>query len=303
VADVPLALALAAGTLAAVNPCGFALLPVYLSTLVLSDDGAPGSSGALLGSARPAPARAVGRALVSTAAITIGFAGVFGVFGLALTPVAGAVQRHLPWFTVILGATLVAAGGWLLAGRSLPGLTALAGRGPAVTRSLPSMVAFGAAYALASLGCTVGPFLAIVVSSFRAGSTLDGVALFLAYAAGMGLVVGAAALLTALARGSLVRRVRGLTPLLSRLGGAVMILAGGYVAYYGWYELRVLDGGDPADPVVEAAGEVQGWLAAGVDRLGVAALAAAFAVLLAAAGLLTWRARRRTPRFRDDRLR
>jgi cytochrome c biogenesis protein CcdA len=280
-ADVPLALALAAGTLAAVNPCGFALLPVYLSTLVLGGAGAP----------HPSRGQAVGWALVSTAAITLGFAAVFGVFGLALTPVAGAVQRHLPWFTVILGVSLVAAGGWLLAGRNLPGLTALAGRGPAVTRSLPSMVAFGAAYALASLGCTIGPFLAIVVSSFRTGSIVDGVALYLAYAAGMGLVVGAAALLTALARGSLVRRVRGLTPVLSRLGGAVMILAGGYVAYYGWYELRVLDGGDPADPVVEAAAEVQGWLAGGLDRVGAPLLAAAFAALLGVAGLLAWRRR------------
>ena len=32
-----LALALAAGLLAAVNPCGFALLPAYLSLLVLDD--------------------------------------------------------------------------------------------------------------------------------------------------------------------------------------------------------------------------------------------------------------------------
>jgi hypothetical protein len=37
-----------------------------------------------------------------------------------------------------------------------------------------------------------------------------------------------------------------------------MILTGGYVAYYGRYEPGVLDGGDPADPVVEAAGEVRG---------------------------------------------
>ena len=33
-----LALALAAGMLAAVNPCGFALLPAYLSVLVIGDD-------------------------------------------------------------------------------------------------------------------------------------------------------------------------------------------------------------------------------------------------------------------------
>jgi hypothetical protein len=35
--QAPLALALAAGMLAAVNPCGFALLPAYLSLLVVGD--------------------------------------------------------------------------------------------------------------------------------------------------------------------------------------------------------------------------------------------------------------------------
>lgn len=41
-------LAIAAGMLAAVNPCGFALLPAYLSVLVLGDDspGQPGPSAA-----------------------------------------------------------------------------------------------------------------------------------------------------------------------------------------------------------------------------------------------------------------
>ncbi|MDG4856683.1 hypothetical protein P8605_00620 [Streptomyces sp. T-3] len=36
--DLPLAIALSAGMLAAVNPCGFALLPAYLSLLILGDD-------------------------------------------------------------------------------------------------------------------------------------------------------------------------------------------------------------------------------------------------------------------------
>ncbi len=34
---IPVGLALAAGTLAVVNPCGFALLPAYASLLVLGD--------------------------------------------------------------------------------------------------------------------------------------------------------------------------------------------------------------------------------------------------------------------------
>ena len=78
-----LALALGAGMLAAVNPCGFALLPAYLSLLVVGDQPAT----------RP---RAVGRALALTAAMTSGFVVVFGVFGLAVAPFAAGVQRYLP---------------------------------------------------------------------------------------------------------------------------------------------------------------------------------------------------------------
>jgi cytochrome c biogenesis protein CcdA len=271
VGDLPLALAVAAGTLAALNPCGFVLLPVYLSALILS--GAPSRG------------RAVVRALVTAASVTAGFAAVFAVFGLALVPVADVVQRHLPWFTVALGLALLPVGAWLLAGREIPVLR-WSGPGPALRGSAASMVAFGAAYALASLGCTVGPFLAIVVSAFRAGSTPDGIVLLLAYAAGMGLVVGTAALAVALTRTELIGRLRRLAPVVSRAGGAVVVIAGVYVAYYGWYELRLRRGGDAADPVVEAAAAVQGWIEQAVGWLGPIVLLAAFVAALAVAGLL-----------------
>jgi cytochrome c biogenesis protein CcdA len=274
---MPVALAMAAGMLAAVNPCGFALLPAYLSLLVVGDD-APG---------RPA---AVARALGSTAAMTAGFVGVFGLFGLVVAPAAGAVQQHLPWAAVGFGLLLAGLGGWLVAGRQLPGPRLR--RGPAVTRSPASMALFGAGYAVASLGCTIGPFLAIVAASFRAGSPLAGAALFVGYAAGMGLVVAAVALAVALSRSWLVGRLRRAAPVISRLGGALLVLAGGYVAYYGWYEVRVLHGGSAADPVVDGAGVVQRWLAGGLDRLGVPVVAAVFGLLLGGALAAGWAHRR-----------
>ena len=80
--------------------------------------------------------------------------------------------------------------------------------------------------------------------------------------------------------------------MVSRAGGVVVALAGAYVAYYGWYERRLRRGGEPADPLVEAAGAVQRRLADGVDRLGVVPLAVVFALALAAAALLGWRSRR-----------
>jgi cytochrome c biogenesis protein CcdA len=80
-----IALALAAGLVAAVNPCGFALLPAYLSFLV-------GESGADEGSRLTAVARALGL----TAAMTLGFVAVFGGFGLLAAPAADALARNLP---------------------------------------------------------------------------------------------------------------------------------------------------------------------------------------------------------------
>jgi cytochrome c biogenesis protein CcdA len=256
---VPLALALAAGVLAAVNPCGFALLPAYLSILISGD-------------------RGVARALTLTAGMTAGFLAVFGAFGLVLAPAAGALQRHLPWFTIGFGVLLALLGGWLAAGRQLPALPWKPSRAPTLTRSLPSMALFGAAYALASLSCTVGPFLAIVVSSLRAGSTLAGVALFGAYAAGMGLVVGTAAVAVALARASVLRRIRAGAGALSRAGGVLLVVTGAYVAWYGWYEVHA--GTRAADPVVRFGSDVQRAFASGLSGLGVGVLAAVFAALV-----------------------
>lgn len=265
--DLPLALALTAGMLAAANPCGFALLPAYLSLLVLGDDS-------------PTRGAAVGRALAATAAMTAGFASVFALFGLAIAPVAGQVQQHLPWFTIVFGLLLVLVGGWLLAGRDLPALLPKLRRAPTVTRSVPSMALFGAAYAIASLGCTIAPFLAIVVSTFRSGSAFEGVVLFAAYAAGMGVIVGAAALSVALTRTARVGRLRRLGSVASRLGDGLLLLVGAYVAYYGWYEIRVLHGGNASDPVIDTVGTAQRWIADNLDRIGVPAVAAAFGVLL-----------------------
>ena len=125
-------------------------------------------------------------------------------------------------------------------------------------------------------------------------AVLAGIGLFLAYAAGMGLVVGTTAVALALANASLVRRLRRLAPLVARAGGLLMALAGGYVAYYGWYETRVLRGGRAGDPVVDALGRGQGWLAGGIDRLGPLPWLGA----LAAAVLIAIWGRRRAARSR-----
>ncbi len=284
--DAPFGLALAAGMVAAVNPCGFALLPAYLSLLVVGET--------------PGRVAAVGRALVATAAMTAGFSGVFLIFGLAVVPVAGEIQGRLPWVTIAIGALLVLLGAWLATGRELPGMQLPRPGGRAISRNPWSMAVFGFAYAIASLSCTIGPFLAIVVTSFRAGSVVSGLGLFAAYAVGMGVTVGIAAIAVALAQGALVRRLRRAAPVISRVGGVLLMVAGAYVAYYGWWETRVLAGAPAEDPIVTTVLEVQRRLSEGLGSLGFGVLLTVFVALCAVALVLVLVARRSPARGQHD---
>lgn len=259
--------AVAAGLVAAFNPCGFAMLPAYLTLVVLGEDRSAGS------------VAAVSRALAATAMMALGFLIVFGGFGLLIAPLAGQVQRFLPFVTVVIGVVLVAIGGWLLSGREMTILLPKP-RGGAPTGQLGSMFGYGLAYALASLSCTVGPFLAVTGQTFRSDSPGLGVLAFVAYGAGMTLVVGVLAVAVALAGATAATSVRRLLPYVNRLAGGLLVLAGGYVAYYGIYEVRLFYGsGSAADPVIDAAGAVQQWLSATVDRIGILPLVGVLAAL------------------------
>ncbi|MGB3687096.1 MAG: cytochrome c biogenesis protein CcdA [Ornithinimicrobium sp.] len=287
--DGTAALALAAGMLAALNPCGFALLPAYLSLLVTGDDD-------------PSAGTAVLRAVRMTAAMTAGFASVFAVFGLAVIPVASSVQRYLPWFSLVVGLLLVAAGIWQLSGRSLAMPQIWRRSGP-VTSSLGSMFGFGVAYALASLTCTIAPFLAVVVSAFRSDDVAAGLVLFVLYAAGMGLVVGAAAIAVALAQGAVVARARRFGAYAPTIAAGLLVLVGGYVAYYGWWEIRVLRGDDPSDPVIDTALGAQQWIANAVNDVGALGFAAIVLALLTLAVLPRLLRRRLSHYDAEDRVR
>ena len=241
---------------AAFNPCGFAMLPAYL-TLVID----PQNNGQLT---------AVRRALAATASMALGFLVVFGSFGLLTVSVASTVQRYLPYVTLAIGAILFVMGIWLLSGRELrvPNLVGGSGRW-APTARLGSMFGYGVGYAIASLSCTIGPFLAVTGTSLRRGSPAQGVLVYLAYAAGIALVVGVLAVAVALASSSMVDRMRAVLPYVNRVSGLILVVVGLYVGYYGVYEIRLFTaGGSADDPVISAAGRLQRVLAGWVYEHG-----------------------------------
>ncbi|ALG15224.1 hypothetical protein AOZ06_32615 [Kibdelosporangium phytohabitans] len=256
--------------LAAVNPCGFAMLPAYL-TLVSAGSGL--------------------RALAATALMALGFLVVFGVFGLVITPLGTSIQAYTPAVTVVIGLGMAVVGGLMVAGRQFSLLPRTVKGAP--TARLPSMFGYGLGYAVVSLSCTIGPFLAVTSATFRAGSVWTGVAAYLVYGLGMALVVGVLAVTVALAGTAFTTGLRRVLPYVQRIGGVILVLAGLYVAYYGVYELLVFHGDQPAkDPIVDAAAALQSQLAVLVDQIGPLAAVIAL-VVLTGLGLWAARARRR----------
>lgn len=268
-------LAIGAGLLAALNPCGFALLPAYLSSFVIGD-------------APPDRRTALRRALKATVALTLGFGLVFVAVGFAITSFAAALQAYLPWFTAALGLVLALAGGWVALGRNLPQVR-LRGRAARQARpvaaSWPAMFGFGISYGIASVSCTLAPFLAVVTAGLRSTNPATGLVLFAVYTLGMGLTVGVAALSVALAHRGIVTSMRRVGAIVPRLAGVVLAIGGLYITWYAVWEIRVLHGDLAHDPVVSIALDAQTWLSTHAHQAGPIGLGAVL-ILLAGIALI-----------------
>jgi cytochrome c-type biogenesis protein len=224
-AALPLGFAFALGMTAAVNPCGFALLPSYLGLYL----------GTTPTEHRPWAAQ-VGRALQVSAAMTISFVVLFGAAGLLLGALGEAAGQWLPWISMTTGVVLAVVGGRLLAGGSLSGPAAerLADRlGPVAQRTgLLGYAAYGVAFALSSLGCTLPLFLTVVGAGLARGGVVGALNQFVLYALGMGLVVSVLTVLFGLLGRAAVVRVRSAGAFLQPLSAVLLLATGGYIVYY-----------------------------------------------------------------------
>jgi cytochrome c biogenesis protein CcdA len=275
VIDAPIGFAFAAGMVAAFNPCGFALLPAYISWFLGTASAGEGD--------QPQPTAVLAlRAVRVSLALTAGFAAVFLLAGTLITQASVTVQQYTPWLTVLIGVALVPVGLATMAGWqpkvALP--TIQRGSGG---RDLRSMFWFGVSYATVSLSCTIPAFLVAVSGVLDRGGLVNGLTVFGAYALGMGAVLTLLTVALAVFHQGLVVRLRRILPVIPRVAGALLAVAGAYVAYYGVYEIQLERGGDlpagPVDWVGERSGEVVRWVdGLGTTRIGLVALAVAVIV-------------------------
>jgi cytochrome c-type biogenesis protein len=241
-----LSLAIVAGVLATFNPCGFALLPAYMGMIAAANEG-----------------RSKAQALISglrfASGMTVGFILLFGTFGLVFAPFASAISRYLPIVTIVVGLLIVALGFWLLLGRKVGGGGSLI-KGWSPGGGWFSQVGYGLTFAIVSLSCTLGPFLAVTGASIRSSDFFGIVFTFIAFALGMGAAVTVIAVATALIGSQVSVWMRSKSEVISRVTGSLVILAGLYVAWFGWFEWRVNSGEQIGDPIIDAVTDAQAWV-------------------------------------------
>ena len=262
--SAPVALAFTAGMVATFNPCGFSLLPAYLGAFVAGDATDQRTDQRVM--------RAVGVA----AAVSLGFVVVFATAGLIIDQLTSATRQRLPWVTIIIGAVLVLAGIAMVLGWK----PSIAMRGPNLAsgrRGIAAMTGYGATFAIASLSCTIGPFLAVTGAALTQ-STTQGIATYVAYALGMGTIILAISVAAALAHTTLTRAMRNLTRVVTRLGGGLMIAAGGYAIWYGRWELGVYAGDVEGDPFIDSIEDLRLRIVETIEVIGAARIALAVAL-------------------------
>jgi hypothetical protein len=163
-------------------------------------------------------------------------------------------------------------------------------------RSGQSMFVFGISYAIASISCALPLFTNAVAGTFRRENLPSSIAVFVAYSLGMTLVLLSLTVSMGMARQSLVRWLRRALPYVTRASGLLLVVAGGYLAHYGWYERRV-QGGDvtgstAVDIVTGWSDDIARWVNdVGPTRIGLLLALGLSAVLTATFGT---RARRRS---------
>jgi cytochrome c-type biogenesis protein len=248
-----IALALTSGALAAFNPCGFAMLPAYLASFVTTDQGEPSLAHRIL------------RAAKVGAAVTAGFVVVFGTIGFIFQEISDTLGTAIPLVTAVIGVCLAVLGVAMLFGYqpkfALPRLQTNTS-----SKNTKAMFLYGISYAVVSLSCTLPIFILQVVKNAQRNGIASGVISYFAYAIGMGMVVIALTVAVAFAQQGFVKGMRRVLPYVNKAAAVLLVLAGSYVAYYGWFERQLLTGdgeakgGGLADWALRKNGTFSTWI-------------------------------------------
>ena len=233
---LPFGYAFGAGMVSAVNPCGFAMLPVYLTLYLGAKESEFRQKSVFF---------RLLKAFWIAFVVTAGFALLFGLVGAIVSAGGSFLMGVMPWLAVFVGIGLMFLGVWMLLGNTISShfFLAVAGRiSDPRKMSVLGFFLFGIAFGATSLSCTLPIFLMVVGSSVAAGDFSGGLLQFLSYILGMGSVMLILTLGIALVKeGVVVGTLRKILPYVQKISALLLLLAGGYIVYY-WLSSDLLLG-------------------------------------------------------------
>jgi len=220
---LPVGYAFAAGMVASVNPCGVLLLPSYalyqLGTEEADFDEVPAIKRAL-------------KALLIGGTATAGFIAIFAIAGSILAAGGRWLISVFPYAGLAIGGVMIVLGLWLLVTHRTIGIMAASRVAISPQRNLRNVFLFGIVYAFGSLSCTLPIFLVVVGGSLANRGLLAALGQFIGYALGMGTVLIAVTVGTALFRETVSRLLRRIVPQVHRVSALFLVGAGAYLIYY-----------------------------------------------------------------------
>jgi len=266
--DARLATSFTAGLLAAINPCGFVLLPTYLLYFLGMENLRPG-----------AERTSVSRALAVSLSVSAGFMSVFIVIGVITKWSTNWFLDKAPYISLVIGLLLVALGIAMLFGYRPPFTTPKLDVGQR-DRSVLSMFVFGIAYAVASIGCTIGLFLSVVLGGVAKQGVMTGIAAIALYGLGMALLITGLTVTLAMANTAVLKFLRKGMAWFEYVAGVFVLLTGLYLSWY-WYT----DITDKSSGVVTGAVSWQERLTRFIERNQTAVVVCASLVVAIAIGV------------------
>jgi cytochrome c-type biogenesis protein len=258
------------GIFAAFNPCGFAMLPAYLSYFLGIENK----------EATQSRLATVVRGLAVGLVMTLGFVAVFGTFGILFATVInqGSVLDYVPYVIIGVGVLMIPLGIAMLMGKEVTLRLPKMNKGTG-SRNLGSVFMFGVSYAVVSLSCTIGIFIPAISNSFTTDGVATGTGNFLAYAIGMGIVITFLTMSLALAKSNIAVGMRRVLPYIAPVSGAMLIIAGIYLIDYGiWdYQVTIANNFDAGNLMVDQFLDFQeatnSWIQdTSTERIGLLAL-------------------------------
>jgi len=228
----PFGWAFAAGVVASVNPCGFFMLPAYLSYQLGVRSAAFEQSSRV---SRAAHALALG------AVATSSFLLILAAVGVVIAAGGQWLIRTFPYAGVAIGVALTILGAWMLRSGRTIGLLAASRAHIAPQRSVRNVFLFGIAYATGSLSCTLPVFLLVVGTSLASRGLLASFGQFISFGLGMGTILIAITIGAALFQDAVAGMVRAIVPYVHRISALFLIGAGLYLVYYWvWFSGSIL---------------------------------------------------------------